>query len=146
MAKVVVDEQEIVAESRFFWLRPFYIGAVVGVSWWIVWNLFRHNIVDDSQIAGALAAILAGLLGVYLLVRSFEPRPLVSAILAAAILWGLGAIVNGLGYIESLLWSVLLYGLSYVLFGVLARYRSPVVFFSASVGVTVVILLALILA
>ncbi len=123
MAKVVEDKHSIVAPGNFFWLRPLVIGLIVGAAWWIFWSLLLNNVLDVSQNAGSVAVIGVTVLGAYLLIQWSEPRPLVIAIASSVILWSLGGYLDGLSYIESLLWSLAFFGASYTLFGLVVRIR-----------------------
>ena len=57
------------------------------------------------------------------------PQTLIINLAAAATLWGLAEWTNGLGWLEVVIWSVMLYGLAYVVFSWVARFTkaTPVV-------------------
>ena len=72
-----------------------------------------------------------------------QPRPVVIAIGAAALLWDLSTLINGLVWYEALGWSLLLYALAYGLLWFIARIPSTVA--SLGVGIGVVLILRLLL-
>jgi hypothetical protein len=46
--------------------------------------------VDSFGVAGNVATVIVAILGVFALVRNLQPRPIIIAVAAAAVLWGLG--------------------------------------------------------
>jgi hypothetical protein len=95
--------------------------------------------VDSFGVAGNIATIIVAILGVFALVRTLQPRPIIIAVAAAAVLWGLGQYLNGLAWYEAILWSVVLYAATYILFGLVAR----IVWFPAAV-ITAIVTVAVI--
>lgn len=111
------------------------LGAVVGVVAWLL-SLFIGQLVltpvmcgegstdcSATGVGGAIASILAGLVGLMGLVRLSVYRPLLIVLAAVVSLWGLSNWVNGLAWFEALSWSVLLYGFAYAAFAWLVRPR-----------------------
>jgi hypothetical protein len=75
------------------------------------------------DMAGAIATVLGGVVGLLGLVRLSVYRPLLIVLAAAACLWGLSSWVGNLAWFEALSWSVLLYGFAYTAFAWLVRPR-----------------------
>ena len=50
-------------------------------------------------------------------------RPLLVATASTISLWGLAQLTSGLGWLEIILWSVLLYCLAYTLYSWISRYK-----------------------
>lgn len=111
------------------------LGAVVGVVVWLL-SMFLGQLVltpimcgeggndcGATNVGGAIASILAGLVGLMGLVRLSVFRPLLIVIAAVISLWGLSNWVSGLAWFEALSWSVLLYGFAYAAFAWLVRPR-----------------------
>lgn len=136
MAKVVVDEQRVVARPWWDRSRIVFIGAGLGVLWWIVSAILRKYVVeplacrdlstttacvDSYAVAGNIALVITLLVGMVVLVRSLLHRPVIITVASAIVLWGLGGFIAGLAWYESLGWAALLFALSYTLFSLVAR-------------------------
>jgi apolipoprotein N-acyltransferase len=90
--------------------------------------------VDSFGVAGNIMTVVVAILGVFALIRTLQPRPIIIAVASAVVLWGLGQYLNGLVWYEAILWSVLLYAVTYILFGLVAR----IVWFPAAVITAIV--------
>lgn len=139
MAKVIVDEQKIVVKPWWERARVVFVGAGLGLCWWVVTALLSRYVVeplgcrdlsngaatctDSFGVAGNVAMVLIALLGTAVLVRGFYHRPLLITVASAAVLWGLGTFLTGLAWYEALLWSVVLYVAAYALFSLVARIK-----------------------
>jgi len=95
--------------------------------------------VDAYGVAGSIATIIVAIIGVFMLIRTLHPRPIVIAVAAAAVLWVLGHYVSGLAWYESVLWAVVLYAATYVLFGMIAR----IVWFPAAAATAIITVVAI---
>lgn len=76
---------------------------------------------DTYSAAGNIAAVLVGIIGTLALVFIKASRPLLVAVAAVAVLWGLADLTRGLGWSEAVIWSALLYVLCYNVFSWIAR-------------------------
>ena len=136
MAQVIMDERTVVVKPWWARVRIVFTGASLGLLWWVLTALLRFYVVepiacrdlstatacvDSMGVAGSIATVLIALLGVFVLIRTLQPRPIIISVAAAIVLWTLGSYVSGLAWYEALLWGVLLYALTYVLFGLVAR-------------------------
>lgn len=154
MAKVIQNEFQIVAEPWWAKARIAFIGLGAGLSWWIVASLLKRYVVeplacrdlsnasacvDSFGVAGSIAALLIAIAGVFVLIRAFQPRPIIIAVSAAILLWDLGSMMSGLSWWVTLLWSLLIYTIVYALFGLTARFRSIVV----SIFVSLIVLVGI---
>ena len=90
---------------------------------------------DSFGVAGNIVTVIVALLGTFALIRNLQPRPIVIAVAAAVVLWGLGQYLTGLAWYEAILWAIALYAATYVLFGMVAR----IVWFPAAVTTAIVI-------
>ncbi|MCA9327275.1 hypothetical protein KDA14_01980 [Candidatus Saccharibacteria bacterium] len=131
-------------------------GAIAGVAVWLLTLLIRQVIlvpifcgnpanaacVGATDIAGIFATIIAAVIGLMGLVRIGAFRPLLIVIAAAISLWGLSSWVSGL-FIGALVWSVVLYTLTYAAFAWFVRIRP---FVPALLVVVFVVFLARVLA
>ncbi|MES2630373.1 MAG: hypothetical protein V4611_00230 [Patescibacteria group bacterium] len=160
MAQVIVDERTVVVKPWWVRVRILFTGAGLGLLWWIFAALLQNYVVepiacrdltsaaacvDSLGVAGAIATVLVAIIGAFVLVRTLQPRPIIIALGVAILLWSLGYYITGLFWLESLLWAVVLYAASYVLFGLIARIVwLPASIITAAVVVLVIrILLAL---
>lgn len=160
MAQVIVDERAVVVKPWWVRVRIVFTGAGLGLLWWIFTVVIKNYIiepiacrdlstaaacVDSLGVAGAIATVLVALIGAFVLVRTLQPRPIIIAAGVAILLWSLGYYVNGLDWYEAVLWGILLYALSYVLLGLIARIVwLPAAIITAAVVILVIrILLAL---
>lgn len=161
MAKVIVDETQLQAVSlSYSWWRMALVGAALGIIYWTLAFIVSHFIVDplfcrssvnalacsDSVgLSGNIASILVATIGLVVLVGLKVSRPLIVAVAAAIVLWGLAGWTDGLAWGEIAFWSALLFSLSYVLFSWVSRYSRtiPVLISVALVVIVARILLAL---
>ena len=129
------------------------LGAAVGAAMWLLAILVRQVIfvplfcgdptnsmcVGAVDSAGAVATVIAAIIGLMGLVRLSIYRPLLVVLAVAIVLWGLGGWVNSLPWFEALAWAILLYALCYIAFAWLVRPR-------AFVAAVVLVVLAVIVA
>jgi hypothetical protein len=134
-----------------------FSGAVVGVVAWLMTLLVRQVVlvplfcgdpasgacVGATDVAGYVATIIAGVVGLMGLVRIGAFRPLLIVIAAAISLWGMSSWASGMFWFTSLAWFVILYALTYTAFAWFARIRP---FVPALVVVVVIVLLTRIFA
>ena len=154
MARVIVDQRTVVVKPWWVRVRIVFTGAVLGLIWWVLATLIRIYIiepmacrdlanavtcVDSFGVAGNIATVIVAVLGAFALVRTLQPRPIIIAVAAAVVLWGLGQYLTGLSWYEAILWSVVLYAATYVLFGFVAR----IVWFPAAVITSIVTVVAI---
>ncbi|MBC7868976.1 hypothetical protein H7X69_02240 [Candidatus Saccharibacteria bacterium] len=142
MANVILDETHPqVVSLSYSWWRIALLGAGLGIVYLILTFLVSHFIIDpifcgsnvnalactnSIGLAGNVASILVATIGLAVLVGLKVLRPLIVAVAAAIVLWGLAGWTNGLSWIEIAFWSALLYGLSYVLFSWISRYSRTI--------------------
>lgn len=140
MAKVIVDEQQVIVEPWWERARIVFIGAGIGLLWWGLAALLNRYIieplacrdlsasatacVDSFGVAGNVTLVIVTLLGVAILVRWLFARPLIIGVASAIVLWGLGTYLTGLGWFESLLWSIGLFAATYTLFFLVTRLKT----------------------
>ena len=154
MAKVIVDEQNIIVDPWWAKGQILYIGLGVGALWWTLTALLRSYVIepiacrdlsvaqvcsDAYGVAGAISAIVVAVIGLLLLIRYVQPRPVIVAVGALAVLWSLGHYLQGLGWLEALVWSIVLYVAAYILFWLIAR----ILYIGVSIAVAVVTALAI---
>ena len=157
MARVIVDEQSVVAKSWWHHGRIILIGAVLGMLWWFLTGLLQTTVVDpivcrdaatvcvDSRgIAGAVATVVIAVIALALLVRIETARPIIIAIGSAIVLWNLARYLNGLSWFESVAWSVGLYAAAYALFAVVRSI--PRLLWANIVAILVVLVITITLA
>jgi hypothetical protein len=118
------------------WAYIIGIGAAVGLAYWVLTILLGRYIVeplacrdvataaacvDSTGLAGKIASVIMATISLLTMIRVSLFRPLLIVIAAAVLLWDLSVWTTGLFWVEALAWSVLLYALSYALFGWIAR-------------------------
>lgn len=136
MAKVIVDERTVVVKPWWARVRIVFVGAGLGLIWWVFAALIRFYIVEplacrdlssatacveSLSVAGSIATVLVAIIGAFVLVRTLQPRPIIISVAAAVLLWTLGQYVTGLAWYEAILWAIALYAATYALFGLIAR-------------------------
>ncbi len=136
MAKVIRDERTVVVKPWWARVRIIFTGAGLGLVWWILAALLRFYVVEPLAcrnlssattcvnglgVAGDIATILVAILGVFVLIRTLQPRPIIIAVAAAVVLWSFGYYVTGLAWYEAIFWAILAYAATYALFGLIAR-------------------------
>ena len=160
MAKVVITDQQAIAESWAMWVRTIVLGAGVGLVFWVLTILIGRYVIepiacgrvvnaalcaDPKSMAGNISAILTSLIGLIAMVRIGASRPIVVAVATAALLWDFAAWTNGLFWLEAISWSVILYALTYALFAWITRYAVLWATIVISVLIVSIIRIALVL-
>lgn len=125
MAKIIdtkVDSRKFNKSSYF--LKIVFLGIFLGLAFYGLF--FIINKYTSVDIASNVATILIATIGVILMAANRLPRPLLITVSSAVLLWDLAGWLTGLSWLESILYSVLLYVLSYVMFSWFARYSRTV--------------------
>ena len=154
MAKVILDDSQVREVSQsYVWWRLAAIGLGLGLMYWVLTYLVGHFIVDQlfcnnsadavnctnsTSISGNIADVLVATIGLGIMIRLRIFRPIVIAAATAILLWGLAGWTEGLWFLEAIGWSMLLFGLCYLLFSWIGRY-------ARSVPVLVVTLIVLVI-
>ncbi|MGV9001665.1 MAG: hypothetical protein ACOH18_01780 [Candidatus Saccharimonadaceae bacterium] len=138
MAKVIQSQQQIVVEPWWVKGQIIYIGLGMGLLWWVLTAILRQYVVEPIAcrdlstatacvnsigVSGSIAAVLVAVTGTVLLVRYFQPRPIIVSVATMCLLWDLGALVNGLSWWATLLWALFFYTACYGLFSMVSRIQ-----------------------
>lgn len=112
------------------------VGAATGALVWLLEWLVREVVIiplfcnspDSFTVCSSggvyswwIAAILATIASLFVLVRRGIFRPLLVVMAVLASLWGVWAWMGYLDWWQSLIWQMVLFGLGYALFTLLAR-------------------------
>ncbi len=155
MARLTIDDNrpQSIRLMYSIW-RMAVIGGSLGLLYWLVTLLVSRYIVDpiycgtsfDANVcsgsigmSGDIATIIVATVGLGLLVRYSVVRPIIVAVASAFALWSLARWTEGLPWYETLLWSVILYGLSYVLFSWIGRYSRTIIVATSIIVVLIVL-------
>jgi len=137
MAQVIIEDQTVLSRTWVTWGRTIALGAALGLIFWIFTVLIGRYVVeplvckdlvdaavcvDAVPVAGKIATILVAVLGVIAMVRVGIARPIIIAVATAALLWNLAGWTQGLFWLESIVWSVLLYAFCFALFAWITRH------------------------
>lgn len=155
MAQLVLDERYPHAISQMFsWWRVATIGAALGVLYVILTSMIKMWIVEPlfcgqnlnvsacmnaTDSAGNIANLIVFGAGLFALIRLGVLRPLLIALASAITVWGLAGWMEGIGWVETLLWAILAYALSYVTYAWISRYTVTIWALLGVVAVVVVI-------
>lgn len=138
MAKIIESQQQVIVEPWWVKIKIVYIGLGMGLAWWILMSILRQYVVEpiacrdlatasacvnSMSMSGSIAAVLVAVLGTWLLVRYLQPRPIIISVATLALLWDLGALLDGLAWWAVLLWALFFYTASYGLFSMVARIQ-----------------------
>lgn len=135
MAKVTVSDDRLYTTAPG-WTSVVGIGAVTGALVWLLTLLLTRFVIqpivcdmlrvcgDTVAISGNVAAILGAVFGLTALIRWRARRPLLVVVAAVIALWGMAPWLYGLGWLESLTYSALLYALTYGVLYWLVRMRN----------------------
>lgn len=160
MAKVIQNQQQVIVEPWWVKNKIIYIGLGMGLLWWILTAILRQYVVEpiacrdlasastcinSISVSGNIAGIIIAVIGIWLLIRYLQPRPIIIAIASAVLLWDLGSLLNGLPWWATLLWALFFYTASYGLFSMVARCKSIGVSLVLAIILVVVIRLVIIL-
>lgn len=138
MAEYVYESKPtIIDQQRSLMLRVAGVGVVLGLSAWALTYVLERFVLSSllcgeqgpacassTAYAGGIATVIIAIVGVAVLVRLTVYRPLLIAIGVAISLWGLATWLVGLGVLESVGWTILLYVLGYLAYAWLARIRN----------------------
>lgn len=144
MAKVIPTEENIRSGAIPYSAKAVaLLGALLGLGFWLLSTLLNQFMIQpilchsatgtcikSVSMSGDVATILIATIGIMLMINLKMVRPLIISVSTAAALWGLAVWTIGLGWIEAIIWSVVLYTVAYVLFSWIARYLliKPVLF------------------
>lgn len=160
MARVIIEDYQIVGRSWALWLRTVLLGITTGLTFWILTTLIGHYVIEPltckqvitaatctnaNLLAGNIATILVAVIAIIGMVRLRIARPIVIAVASAALLWDLAAWTQGLFWLEAIGWSLLLYGVVFGLFAWITRYATLWVALVLSLVIVLVIRVGLIL-
>jgi len=145
MAEVIDNDDELnpTFAPYSIW-RVTLIGAIFGLLYWGLTSII--NLATNSiYIAGDIATVVISTFAILLMVRMRMAQPLIIAVASGLALWGLAGLTSGLAIYEVIIWSVLLYAVSYALFSWLTKINQvvPVLLLVALLIVIVRIVLSL---
>lgn len=137
----------------------FGIGAALGLAHFLIGLMLSRYVIDplvcgvaasaadcaaSLAITDSITTILVAVGGLILAVRYGVARPLLVAATAGLFMWGLMTWTDGLPWIESLAWAMVLYAFAYALFGWINRY--PIIGYAIVVSLVIVIAERIVLA
>lgn len=131
--------------GALYFLLTYLIGHYVIESLYCGSNLNSANCSNSIGIAGNIATILAGTIGLGVMISLRVVRPIIVAVSTALLLWGLSVWTAGLDWGEVVLWSTALYAVSYVLFAWICRYNQtmPIIIVAILISVIARIVISL---
>lgn len=121
MAKVISNstlKQPVVVSHSF--AKVISIGVFLGIANYGI-TLLLNNFFSLT-VAGNVAMILTAIIGIVLMVLLKINQPLIMALSAGFVLWGLPGWSEGLGGVDIVMWGILLFCLAYLLFFWILRY------------------------
>lgn len=125
MAKVISNstlKQPVVVSHSF--AKVISIGVFLGIANYGI-TLLLNNFFSLA-VSGNVSMILTAVIGVVLMVLVKINQPLIMALSVGFVLWGLSSWSEGLGGVDIVMWNILLFGLSYLLFFWILRYSKLV--------------------
>ena len=139
MAEIINSslESRVVQKSYSIW-RIATIGAILGTLYWILTS-FVGRYTSNMSIAGNVSTIIIATIGLIIMVSQRMTRPLLVVIASAVTLWGLSDWTNDLVWFEVVIWNVIIYGLAYLLFSWIARYKDLVPISIAIVIIAIIV-------
>lgn len=126
MAEIIVDNNE---SNLFFAPYSIWRIGLVGLSMgFLFWGLTSiiGLITNSVDLAGGITTVIVATFSILLMVRLKMAQPLIIAAGSALALWGLAGWTNGLAVYEIILWSIVLYGIAYVLFSWITKINQVV--------------------
>jgi hypothetical protein len=132
----VIDSQPV---SKFnpVW-HIILIGAFLGVLYCGLTS-YLSKFIGLTSVAGDISTIIIATIGIILMLNLGMARPLLVAVASAISLWGLSKLTDGLGWLELLIWSALIYGLAYLLFSWLTRYKKIIPVLITAIIVVIIV-------
>lgn len=126
MAEIIVENDELnpTFVPYSVW-RVCLIGVTLGFLYWGLTSVI--NLATNSiSIAGDITTVIIATFAILLMVRLRMAQPLIIAVSSGLALWGLAGWTSGLPTYEVVIWSILLYGLSYTLFSWITKINQVV--------------------
>lgn len=123
MAKVVHTnvESDLVKNSVSL-AKIAFVGILIGAANWFLTAAVDYY-AESLALASNVSSILVAFMGWIILVRMRYVDNFIVPFAACAALWGMGAWLDGLVWWSILLASIVMYLISYILFGWLMRYK-----------------------
>jgi hypothetical protein len=138
MAEIIDSdiESQTISPSYSLW-RIIVLGVLSGLLFWVLTIAINQYIINPifcgsnstaysclkaTNIPGNIAAVLVAVAGIVAMVYSRIAQPLITTVATGATLWGLAQWTSGLPTAEIIIWSVIVYTLSYLLFSWINRY------------------------
>ncbi len=152
MARVVQDRQQITHRPGLDYWQLIGSGVGLGVLWWVLTALTAAYVIEPlacrsldfasqclaaSMIAGNIAVVAVAVVALVVFIRLRLSRPLVVVVGAAVVIWGLGGLLEGVAWLEALLWAMTAYGVTTLLFGLIARIPRFAVMLGVAIFVAV---------
>jgi hypothetical protein len=139
VARIIDSEvnSQPISKSNSVW-RILLIGVILGVLYCGL-TVYLSRFIGLVSAAGDIATILVATVGIIIMLNFGMARPLLVAVASAVSLWGLSKLTDGLGWLEVLAWSILIYCLAYLVFSWLTRYKRVVPVLIISTIVVVII-------
>lgn len=126
MAEIIDSNREpnqLITNTAYQVWQTALLGALLGIIFWIFTLSLNYLIFDSLRTAGNVAMIVVSTVALIIMVRSRMARPLMVVVAAAASLWGLATWTEGLIWSQVILWNIVMYTFSHVLFSWLARFN-----------------------
>lgn len=138
MTEYIAESRPTIIDlDRRMFLRIVLTGFFVGLATWGLTFVLNNYVLtawfcsDDGSLvcssstiyAGNIAAVILAIVGISALVKLGVFRPLLIALASLITLWGVAGWLSSVSIIESILWTSILYGVSYITYAWLARIR-----------------------
>ncbi len=139
MGKVVVETVDNrYVSGAYRWPFVVAVGAATGLLVWVLALVLGRFIVGPivcgntglsecanvDLMSGNIAAVLGAVAGTVGLLRLGVTRAIFVSVAALVLFWGVSVYTQPLWWVEAIIWTVLMYGLGYLLLTWISRLRS----------------------
>ncbi len=126
MVQVIDNDADIKTISPVYSTSSIvYIGILLAVFYFLIQAIIA-SYVHSMDSSSGIAAIMTATLGIVIMTSKHMTQPLMINAAAGISLYGLAKWTNGLGVLESIIWTVLLYVLAYLVFSWISRYTKVI--------------------
>lgn len=153
MAKVIIDDERVAVKTVYDWrfvlitglvMGLLYVGLAAAIQHYVIEPVYCQRVINTTictnsqSVSGNIASVIVAFLSLILLVRLRVFRPIVIVVASMVLLWGLSSWTAGLGVVEVIVSSMILYGLSFIATSWICRYvkTTPVLIAVAIVVLT----------
>lgn len=103
------------------------LGVFLGIIFWLLNSILHSFIFDSIKVSSDVSMVVTVTFGLVILMKMRIARPLMIMIAVGASLWSLAVWTDELSWSQIILWNIILFTTSSVLYSWLARFNKTTV-------------------